>query len=162
MSASVGSTDHPQLASCSPPDVSFYSLFSVSNPPQPGIRVNIRWTRRRLAAICAALILPTFFFLRFSKAFLTPYLAALLMAADARALPAIKSRGMIPPRYFRRRVRRRGPQGMMTCLTEDTPLVFYTIFYMMEQLNDSPAYFFRLPEATSRRRFSPILMARLV
>ena len=25
----------------------------------------------------------------------------------------------------------------------------------MEQLNDSPAYFFRLPEATSRRRFSP-------
>ena len=26
--------------------VFFYSLFSVSNPPQPGIRFNIRWTRR--------------------------------------------------------------------------------------------------------------------
>ena len=42
---------------------SFYSLFSVSKPPQPGIRLNIRWTRLLLAAICAALILPTFFFL---------------------------------------------------------------------------------------------------
>ena len=41
----------------------FYSLFSVSKPPQPGIRLNIRWTRLLLAAICAALILPTFFFL---------------------------------------------------------------------------------------------------
>ena len=120
----------------------FYSLFSVSNPPQPGIRVNIRWTCRRLAAICAALILPTFFFLRFSKAFLTPYLAALLMAADARALPAIKSRGMIPPRCFRRRVRRRGPQGMMTCLTEDTPLVFYTIFSHDGTIKRFPRIFF--------------------
>ena len=35
-------------------------------------------------------------------------------------------------------------------------------FHMIEQLNDSPAYFFRLPEATSRRRFSPMAMARLV
>ena len=128
----------------------FYSLFSVSNPPQPGIRVNIRWTRRRLAAICAALILPTFFFfLRFMR-------TAAATAAGMRS-------GRMPPCCFRRLFRRRGPQCMiMICSMEDAPLVFYSFFYMMEQLKDSPAYFFRLPEATSRRRFSPMAMARLV
>ena len=155
MSATVGSTDHPQLKSCIQPSVSFiaffsvffYSLFSVSNPPQPGIRLNIRWTRLLLAAICAALILPTFF-LRFMR-------TAAATAAEMRS-------GRIPPRCFRRRFRRRGPQCMMMiCKMEDTPLVFYS-FHMMEQLKDSPAYFFRLPEATSRRRFSPMAIARLV
>ena len=69
----------------------------------------------------------------------------------------------MPPRCFRRRFCRRGPQCMMNCPTEDTLLAFlYCYFHMMEQLNDSPAYFFRLPEATSRRRFSPMAMARLV
>ena len=119
----------------------FYTIPRVRNGGKP-VRLNIRWTRRLLAAHCAALILPTFFFLRFSKAFLTPYLAALLMAADARALPAIKSRGMIPPRCFRRRVRRRGPQCMMTCLTEDTPLVFYTIFSHDGTIKRFPRIFF--------------------
>ena len=148
MSATVGSTDHPQLESCVQPGVFFYSLFSVSNPPQPGIRLNIRWTRLLLAAICAALILPTFFFFFFMR-------TAAATAAGMRS-------GRIPPCCFRRRFRRRGPQCMMMiCPMEDTPLVFYS-FHMMEQLKDSPAYFFRLPEATSRRRFSPMAMARLV
>ena len=156
MSASVGSTDHPQLESCVQPGVSFiaffsvffYSLFSVLNP-QPGIRVNIRWTRRRLAAICAALILPTFFFLFF------------FMRTAAATAAGIRS-GRMPPRCFRRRFRR-GPQCMtIVCPMKDTPWVFYTFFHIIEQLNDSPAYFFRLPEATSRRRFSPMAMARLV
>ena len=44
-----------------------------------------------------------FFFLRFSKAFLIPYLAPLLTSLDAMALPAIKIRGMIPPRWWVRR-----------------------------------------------------------
>ena len=44
-----------------------------------------------------------FFFLGFSKAFLIPYLAPLLTALDTRALPAIKIRGMIPPRWWVRR-----------------------------------------------------------
>ena len=47
-------------------------------------------------------------------------------------------------------------------LVRPTKVFLYVFCYMMEQLKDSPAYFFRLPEATSRRRFSPILMARLV
>ena len=52
---------------------------------------------------------------------------------------------------------------IMICSMEDTPHgVSFIVFYMMEQLKDSPAYFFRLPEATSRRRFSPMAMARLV
>ena len=41
-----------------------------------------------------------FFFLRFFKAFLTPYFAAPLTALDTRALPAIKIRGMMPPRWY--------------------------------------------------------------
>ena len=91
--------------------VFFYSLFSVSNPPQPGIRADIRWTRRRLAAIYAALILPTFF---------------LRLVTIAAATAAGMRSGRMPPRCFRRRVRR-GPQGMMiVCLMEDTPLAFYT------------------------------------
>ena len=127
----------------------FYSFFSVPNPPQPGMRLNIRWTRRLLAAICAALILPTFFFFFF------------FMRTAAATAAGMRS-GRIPPRCFRRRFRRRGPQCMMMiCSMEDTPWVFYS-FHMMEQLKDSPAYFFRLPEATSRRRFSPMAMARLV
>ena len=126
----------------------FYSFFSVSNPPQPGIRLNIRWTRLLLAAICAALILPTFFFFFF------------FMRTAAATAAGMRS-GRMPPRCFRRRFRCRGPQCMMICPMEDTPWVFYS-FHMMEQLKDSPAYFFRLPEATSRRRFSPMAMARLV
>ena len=93
----------------------FYSLFSVPNPPQPGMRLNIRWTRRLLAAICAALILPTFFFFFF------------FMRTAAATAAGMRS-GRIPPRCFRRRFRRRGPQCMMICPIEDTPLVFYTFF----------------------------------
>ena len=119
MAAPVGSTDHPQFESCVQPGVSFiaffsafffYSLFSVSNPPQP-VRPNIRCTRRRLAAICAALILPTFF-LRFMR-------TAAATAAGMRS-------GRMPPRCFRRRFRR-GPQYItIVCPMEDTPLAFYT------------------------------------
>ena len=92
----------------------FYSFFSVPNPPQPGMRLNIRWTRRLLAAICAALILHTFFFFFFMR-------TAAATAAGMRS-------GRIPPRCFRRRFRRRrGPQCMiMICSMEDTPWVFYS------------------------------------
>ena len=48
-----------------------------------------------------------FFFLRFSNAFLAPYLAALLMAAEAIAFPAMSIRGMMPPRWWVRRGGRR-------------------------------------------------------
>ena len=126
----------------------FYTIPRVRNGGKP-VRLNIRWTRRLLAAICAALILPTFFFFFF------------FMRTAAATAAGMRS-GRIPPRCFRRRFRRRGPQCMMICPLKDAPLVFYTLFHMMEQLNDSPAYFFRLPEATSRRRFSPMAMARLV
>ena len=122
----------------------FYSFFSVSNPPQPGIRLNIRWTRRLLAAICAALILPTFF-LRVAAwmAFLAPYPAAPLTAPAAMALPPATSRGIrngrIPPRCFRCRFRR-GPQGMTIVLSEGGHTsCFLYFFHMIEQLNDSPA-----------------------
>ena len=106
--------------------VFFYSLFSVSNPPQPGIRVNIRWTRRRLAAICAALILPTFF---------------LRLVAIAAATAAGMRSGRMPPRCFRRRFRRRGPQCMTFCPMEDTPLAFYT-FSHNRTIKGFPRIFF--------------------
>ena len=93
----------------------FYSFFSVPNPPQPGMRLNIRWTRRLLAAICAALILPTFFFFFF------------FMRTAAATAAGMRS-GRIPPCCVRRRFRRRrGPQCMiMMCSMEDTPWVFYS------------------------------------
>ena len=47
------------------------------------------------------------FFRRFSKAFLAPYFRPVLKADEAMALPAIKSRGMMPPRWRRCRRRRR-------------------------------------------------------
>ena len=95
----------------------FYSLFSVSKPPQPGIRLNIRWTRLLLAAICTALILPTFFFFFF------------FMRTAAATAAGMRS-GRIPPCCFRRRFRRRGPQCMiMICPMEDTPLVFYSFLH---------------------------------
>ena len=56
---------------------------------------------RRIASSSLNVILggwTIFFFLRFSKAFLTPYFAAPLTALDTRALPAIKIREMMPPR----------------------------------------------------------------
>ena len=51
-----------------------------------------------------------FFLLRFFMASLIPYLAPVLAAPEAMALPAIKIRGMMPPRWWvRRRLRlRRG------------------------------------------------------
>ena len=61
---------------------------------------------RRIASSSSNVILAgrfLFFFLGFSKAFLIPYLAPLLTALDTRALPAIKIRGMIPPRWWVRR-----------------------------------------------------------
>ena len=114
MSASVGSTDHPSMRVWCPTRRFFYSLFSVLNPPQPGIPANIRWTRLLLAAMCAALILPTFFFfLRFMR-------TAAATAAGMRS-------GRIPPRCFRRRFRR-GPQCMSRiCSMEDAPWVFYSV-----------------------------------
>ena len=96
----------------------FYSFFSVPNPPQPGMRLNIRWTRRLLAAICAALILPTFFFFFF------------FMRTAAATAAGMRS-GRIPPCCFRRLFRRRrGPQCMIRiCSMEDTPWVFYSFLH---------------------------------
>ena len=58
---------------------------------------------RRIASSSSNVILggrTIFFFLRFSKVLLTPYLAPLLTALVARVLPAIKIRGMMPPRWL--------------------------------------------------------------
>ena len=115
MSATVGSTDHSSMRVLCPTKRFFYSLFIVSNPPQPGTVANIRWTRLLLAAICAALILPTFF-LRFMR--------------TAAATAAGMRNGRIPPCCFRRLFRRRGPQCMiMICPMEDAPLVFYSFLH---------------------------------
>ena len=76
MSASIGSTDHPQMTSCFKSGHVFYRFhFSIRREANPGIpvRLNICRTRRLLAAHCAALILPTFF-LRLAKAFFGPIL----------------------------------------------------------------------------------------
>ena len=60
MSATVGSTDHPQLESCFQQAFLLYYIPSNRNGGKP-IRLRICRTRRLLAAHCAALILPTFF-----------------------------------------------------------------------------------------------------
>ena len=81
-----------------------------------------------------------FFFLRFSKAFLTPYLAPLLTALDAMALPAIKIRGMIPPRWWvRRRGRRRLPR-----------LIMFFVFFCLNKQERRLFVFYILPLARAR------------
>ena len=79
--------------------------------------------------MCAALILPTFFFfLRFVR-------TAAATAAGMRS-------GRIPPRCFRRRFRR-GPQCMiMICSIEDAPLVFYSFFLHDRTIKGFPRIFF--------------------
>ena len=59
MSASIRSTDHPQITSCVKSGHVFYR-FSSRREGIP-VRLSIRRTRRLLAAHCAALIFPTFF-----------------------------------------------------------------------------------------------------
>ena len=101
---------------------------------------------RRIASSSSNVILggrTIFFFLRFSKALLTPYLAPVLTALVARALPAIKIRGMMPPRWRVRRRSRRLPRVMMFFFLNNQGRCLF--FFYILPLARARAWLLRLP-----------------